>query len=54
MVRIKYSTNKTGHDAINEIYEEIIGFKYVVIMHDTTSDRATKVIAKMFNHDEDV
>ena len=54
MVWIKYATKKAGRDAINKICEEIIGFKHEAMPHTKTSDRSTKGITTMFNHDEDL
>ena len=54
VVIIKDGADKAVHYAINKIYEERVGFKFKVITHTTTSDRAAKVIAMIFNQDEDV
>ena len=53
IARIKDGTDKAGCDTTNKIYEERVGFKCKVITYATTSSRATKDAAKMFNQDED-
>ena len=54
MVRVKDGSDKAGHDTINKIYEERVGFKCKAIINATTSERAAKGMSAMFNKDADV
>ena len=53
-MRVKDDANETGHDALPKIFVKRVGFKHNEIMHTTTSYRLAKIIATIFNHDEDV
>ena len=54
MTRIKDGADEDGHDTLFKIFVERVRLKHNEIAHTTTSDRAAKVVATMFNHNEDV
>ena len=54
IIRVRDGTDEAGCTTINKIFEERVGIKHKEISHATTSDRAAKIIATMFNHNKDV
>ena len=52
-MRVKDGTEKAGIATINSIFDNRVGFKYEQITHATTSDRASKGVAKVLNQNEE-
>ena len=54
MVRVKDGAYEAGNDVLPKTFFEQVGFKRSEIKNTTTSNKASKGITTIFNHDKDL